>query len=68
MILIETPSKARLVGYEGKSADEAKFHLTYQDKRVEYEYRKFRHATWYLNKYGEPAWREKLEELTGPRF
>ena len=39
--------------------------LTYTDKQAEQAYRRFKHARWFLGKYGEEAFNEELARLKG---
>lgn len=62
MIVVETPTKLRLVGYEDK-IKELKSFLTFTDTSVLYEIKRFKNNRWLLNKIGEEAWTEQLNEL-----
>jgi superfamily II DNA or RNA helicase len=37
--------------------------LTFKDNKVKYEIDRFKHSYWFVSKYGEEAYAEKLEEL-----
>lgn len=65
MVTIESPTRARL---DGIDLVEAKKHLTYHDKKVDFEIQKFKHAAWYVQKHGAEAHKEALEELKKQRF
>lgn len=63
-IVIETPTRARLVGLP---EEELRKHLTYIDKSVDFELKKARNSKWLLQKLGEEGWRAHLAELKGKR-
>ena len=67
LIIDNDPSKVRLVGYDNK-LDELKRILTYHDKKVDFEIVRHKNATWFSRKYGEEAYREKLEELQSQKI
>lgn len=63
-IILETPTKIRLEGYEeivGKKVLATA--LTFSHKPATMEYRKFKRNHWFASKYGEEAFQERLEEL-----
>lgn len=62
MLILDTPTKLRIEGYDDRRG-ELEEALTFSNKKAIFELRKFRKATWYLNKYGEEAYNEKLNEL-----
>lgn len=66
MIVIETPIKARLIGYDDKY-DKVRELLTYYDKKVDYEIKRVRNAKWMVGKLGEDRYRELLEDLDSQR-
>jgi superfamily II DNA or RNA helicase len=41
--------------------------LRYIDQKVDFEIKKHKHASWFINKYGQEAWQEKLDELKASR-
>lgn len=63
-LTLESPSVLRI---EGISEDALKKHLTYHDKKVDYEYRKARHSPWLLEKLGPEGFQEHIENLRAQR-
>ena len=66
MIEIDTPIRARLHGLE-KQQGLLKQHLTYTDKKVDFELKKMKHASWFISRYGQEAYNEKMAELKAAR-
>ena len=60
---LETPLKLYIEGLDGHRLSEVRESLTFRDKKVQYELQKFKHATWFVNKYGEEAYQAKIDEL-----
>lgn len=61
MISYETPSLIKIKDHDNE-IDELKKLLTYKDLSAVYATKRFKNANWYLNKYGQEAFHEKLEE------
>jgi superfamily II DNA or RNA helicase len=67
MLTLETPTKLRVTGVD---IEKVRRVLTYVSKSADFEYRRFRNGPggrYYLNKYGEEALVEKLDELKAAR-
>ena len=62
MILLESPTVIRLIGYESRKPELIK-RLTYKDEKVDWAYRKLQNNHWLRNKIGNLAFNEKLQEL-----
>ncbi len=62
MLVIESPSVVRINGLEDKYA-QLKAELTFVDQAAKYEYKRFQHARWFVNQYGQEAFVAKLAEL-----
>lgn len=62
-LIVRDPSRVRIVGVTDQERVILKSSLTYTDQKVQYEYRKFKHASWFINKFGYEVWQEKLETL-----
>lgn len=62
MIYLPTPTQAILEGYDDR-IDALKKEFTFTDKAAVYAVQRFKKAHWFLNKFGEEAWTEKLNEL-----
>lgn len=56
----DRPAYTKVVDFSDQDLKSLRTFLTYHDKSAEFQYRKFRHARWYLNKYGEEAFQEEL--------
>jgi len=67
MLNIIEPTLIKLSGYEGKRLEQAKGVLTYVDTSVDYEIKKHRNSSWFLNKYGQAEWKKKLDQLRAVR-
>lgn len=67
MITYESPSIIRLHGYEAKRKELASI-LTYRNKAVDFELSKFKKSAWFLEKYGQEAYDEKLAELKAEQY
>src|SRR5258708_5921293 len=65
LMVLESPTRIRFENCEGKRPQLQSL-LTYQDKRVDYEIRTLKKATWFRSKDPE-AWAEKLEALKAER-
>lgn len=63
----ETPTKLRFKGAGPGDEKSLRDLVTYQDKKVDYELAKMKRGTWFVNKYGEEAFYEKLAELKAAR-
>jgi superfamily II DNA or RNA helicase len=64
-----SPTELRILGVNpGSEAVMLAAHLQYHDKRVDYELQKFKHAGWFIQKYGQEAYDERLAELKASRF
>lgn len=66
MLVLETPTKLRLVGYENRLS-ELKRHLTYTDRKVGFEIQRLKHSFYFLQKNGPEALQEELNRLEGLR-
>ena len=62
---LESPTVLRLVSDEKRSVLET--HLTYRDKKAEYELQKHKKAHWFAEKYGQEAYEDRLQELKQAR-
>jgi hypothetical protein len=62
MIIKVNPVKIKLEGYEDK-LEELTGLLTFTNKNVSYEIERHKKSSWFLNKWGEEVWTEKLNEL-----
>lgn len=62
MLVLESPTKLRLVGYEDRAGDVEKA-LTYVNKAKLFELSRMKKNRWYVDKYGEEAWREEIDRL-----
>ncbi len=56
------PTRIKLHGYEDRYDELCKF-LTFTDTSVAYQIKRFKHARWFVNKHGEEAYQERLQEL-----
>lgn len=65
-LLLPTPTQLRLVGYENKRSELAE-RLAYVDQKVDYELRKFKQNPYFLSRYGEAAYQQRLSELKAAR-
>lgn len=54
------PSRVYLESFSEKDLEAARSFLTYHDRSADFQYKKFRHARWFLNKYGDEAFQEEL--------
>jgi superfamily II DNA or RNA helicase len=59
-LVLESPTVLRLEGFEAAPLNRL---LTYRDKRVDFELKKFKHAFWFINTHGQEAFDAKLAEL-----
>jgi superfamily II DNA or RNA helicase len=66
MIVQPNPTQIRLIGYEQRK-QELQEHLSYVDQKVDWELKKFKQAHWFVQKYGRPAFDERLAELKAAR-
>lgn len=62
-IVITEPTKARFEGLTDMEVSQLRDLLVYEDQKVFYEYKKFKHAVWYADKHGAAAYYERLEAL-----
>jgi superfamily II DNA or RNA helicase len=62
-VRVVTPTVARISGLTETERQLLGSQLTYTDGKVEYEYKKHKNATWFINKFGYEAWNERLQEL-----
>lgn len=62
-LVVKNPSVLRIVGTTEQEKTILKASLTYQDQKIMFEWRKFKHASWFINKFGYEKWQEKLDEL-----
>ncbi len=62
MIEILSPTRIKLHGYEARYQELQRF-LTFTDTSVAYQIKRFKHARWFVNKFGEEMYQEKLQEL-----
>ncbi|MBA3351077.1 MAG: DEAD/DEAH box helicase family protein [Blastocatellia bacterium] len=62
MLTQVSPTQIRLEGYESRTGL-LKEHLTYVDKKLDYEIRAFKKNRYFLQKFGQAAWEGKLKEL-----
>lgn len=67
MIRYVDPTTIRLEGYDDRRSQLEK-HLTYHDKKVDFELSKAKNSRWLLSKLGEEGFREHLEDLKSQRF
>lgn len=66
VLTIESPVTLRISDVDDTSF--LKTLLQYRDKKVDFELQKFRHSTWYADKYGRQAYQERLKELQDSRI
>jgi ATP-dependent helicase IRC3 len=59
-----SPVRIELEGFDWKSLEKQ---LTYIDKSVDFELSKLKKNRWLLNKIGEEAWREQINDLKAKR-
>lgn len=64
MLILETPSKLRLVGYEEK-LKVLSHHLEYHDKKIDYEIKRLKNNPWYITQHGQDAFNDELARLKG---
>lgn len=62
MLRLTTPTKLELDITDSKYEKLRKV-LTYTDKAAQQTYQRFKHARWYIGKFGEEAYLEELERL-----
>jgi superfamily II DNA or RNA helicase len=62
MIKLISPTKIGIYNSENQY-EELKKLLTFTDTSVQYQIKRFKHAHWFVNKYGEEAYQERLQEL-----
>lgn len=62
MLVVSTPTVVRLSGLELRRKDIEAF-LSYIDEKVDYEIRKLKQSSWFVAKFGEEAFQEKLTHL-----
>lgn len=67
MLIVESPAKLRLVGYDNK-IDQVRKHLQYQDKAIDYEIKRLKNNPWYITQHGEEAFKEELARLKDLRI
>lgn len=67
MITKVSPTTIKLEGFDGKYEELEKY-LTYKDKTVQYEIARFKHARWFVNKFGTEAYAEKMQELKDSQY
>lgn len=65
-LLLPTPTQLRLVGYENQRS-ELEERLAYVDEKIDYELRKFKSNPYFLQRYGQAAYQQRLEELKAAR-
>jgi superfamily II DNA or RNA helicase len=66
-IVIESPTVARLVGYEGRE-EELRRLLRYHDKKVDFEIQKFKNSPYNLQRLGEEEFKARLDALKAERI
>jgi superfamily II DNA or RNA helicase len=68
MLTLSSPTVMRLTGYE-PHASRIRDELTFTDKKVDWAYRKFISGggAWFLRRYGQAAYDERLAELQAAR-
>lgn len=59
-LTISAPTKLRINDITVEQQSLLQMQLTYEDEKARYEYTKFKHATWYANKFGQEAYYEEL--------
>lgn len=64
MLTITEPTKCRLSGYDASVAK----HLEYQDKAIDFEIKLHKKNRWFVAKYGQEAFDERLAELKTKRI
>lgn len=62
-LTLQTPTKLYIDDLEGIRLEEVRQSLTYRDKKVQYELQQHKKAIWFSRKYGEEAYKKRLEEL-----
>ncbi len=62
MIKLTSPTKIALYGYEDRYEKLKKF-LTFTDTSMQYQIKNFKKAYWFVNKFGEEAFKEKIKEM-----
>jgi superfamily II DNA or RNA helicase len=66
VLVLETPTKLRLMGYEGR-IPQLKMHLTYTDRKVGYEINRLSHSFCFLQLHGPEALQAELNRLEALR-
>lgn len=62
MLVLESPTKLRLIGYDDRLAAVEQF-LTYVNKAKVFELSRMKKNRYYADRYGEEAWREEIARL-----
>jgi superfamily II DNA or RNA helicase len=66
MLILPNPTQVRLFGYESRR-QELEQCLAYVDKKVDFEIRKLKQGGWFVRKYGDAAFQERLKNLKDRR-
>ena len=66
MIILKTPTRLQLIGYESRKAELQK-RLTYTDEKIDWAYRKMQKNAWLRAKIGDLAFNQRLQELRDQR-
>lgn len=62
MLVLESPTKLRLIGYDDRAYAVEQV-LTYVNKAKVFELARMKKNRWYVDKYGEEAWKEEIARL-----
>lgn len=62
-LVTETPVKLRILDVTPEQHSRLKTLLTYVNKAAQYDVNRFKKGKWYIEKYGEVAYKEELERL-----
>jgi superfamily II DNA or RNA helicase len=62
-VIITSPTVARVLDVPDQERKLLEMQLTFRDQKVQYELQKHKKSHWYLNKYGQEAWQERLDDL-----
>lgn len=62
-VRVVSPTVARLPPLDSTQLLTLKANLEYTDEKVNYEYKKHKNNTYFINRYGYEAWNNRLQEL-----
>jgi len=66
VVILKSPTRLELIGYESKRSELQK-RLTYTDEKVDWAYRKLQKNHWLRTKIGAIAFNQRLQELRAQR-